>query len=128
MSGSVWGWPSTRASMFRLNADDIAVCLNRLFSTLCGFDVALELDDHPHPVAVGLVAQVGDALDPLAVHQLGDLLHQRRLVHLVGQLGDDDRGAARAGLLERDLGPDDDPAAAVGVHLADRRRPSPARR
>ena len=37
LSGSVWGWPSTSASMFMLNASCIAVCLNRLFSTLCGF-------------------------------------------------------------------------------------------
>ena len=36
LSGSVWGWPSTSASMFMLNASCIGVCLNRLFSTLCG--------------------------------------------------------------------------------------------
>ena len=51
---------------------------------------ALELDDHAHAVLVGLVAQVGDALDFLVADQLGDALDQARLVHLVGQLGDDD--------------------------------------
>ena len=48
--------------------------------------VALELDDHAHAVAIGFVAQVGDALDALLVHHLGDALDEARLVHLVGQL------------------------------------------
>ena len=73
-----------------------------------------------HPVAVGLVAQVGDPVDLLVLDQVGDLLEQRGLVHLVRQLGDDDRHPVAADLLERDLGAHDDPPAAVGVHLADR--------
>ena len=93
--------------------------LEQVVEHLVRVDVLLELDVDPHPVAIRFVAQVGDALDPLAVDELGDLLHERRLVHLVGQLGDDDRGLPRAGLLERDLGPDDHSAPAVGVHLAD---------
>jgi hypothetical protein len=44
------------------------------------------------PVAVALVAQVGDALDRLGADQLRDLLEQRRLVDLVGDLADDDHG------------------------------------
>ena len=56
---------------------------------------ALELDHDPHAVAVGLVAQVGDAFDLLVAHQLGDLLDQPRLVDLVRDLGDDDRLACR---------------------------------
>ena len=56
---------------------------------------ALELDHDAHAVAVGLVAQVGDALDLLLAHQLGDALDQPRLVDLVGDLGDDDRLRAR---------------------------------
>jgi hypothetical protein len=35
-------------------------------------EVLLQLDVDPHPVAI-FVAQVRDALDPLAVDQLGDL-------------------------------------------------------
>ena len=58
-------------------------------------------------------------VDPLVLDQLGDLLEQARLVDLVRQLGDDDRGPVALDLLERDLGAHDDPAAAVGVHLAD---------
>ena len=51
---------------------------------------ALELDDDAHAVLVGLVAQVGDAVDFLVARQLGDALDQPRLVHLVRQFGDDD--------------------------------------
>ncbi len=81
--------------------------------------VPLELDVDAHPVAIGLVAQVADPLDPLVLHQVRDLLEQAGLVHLVGQLGDDDRGPVALDFLERDLGPHDDPAPAMGVHLPD---------
>ena len=56
-----------------------------------GDGVALELDDHPDAIAVGLVAEIGDALEALGLDQVGDLLDQPRLVDLVGQLVDDDR-------------------------------------
>ena len=52
---------------------------------------ALELDDDPHPVAIGLVAQVGNPLDRLLANEIGDPLDQLRLVDLIGNLGDDDR-------------------------------------
>ena len=61
-----------------------------------GDRVALQLDDDADAVAVGLVADVGDALDPLVAHELGHLLLHRRLVHLIGDLGDDDRLALLA--------------------------------
>ena len=60
---------------------------------------ALQLDDDAHAVLVGLVAQLGDAVDFLVAHQLGDALEQARLVHLVRQLGDDD-GLAAADLVD----------------------------
>ena len=41
-------------------------------------------------MAVALVADVGDALDALVAHHIGDLLLKPRLVHLIRQLGDDD--------------------------------------
>ena len=56
-----------------------------------GHFAALELDHHAHAVLVGLIAQLRDAFDLLVAHQLGDALEQPRLVHLVRQLGDDDR-------------------------------------
>ena len=62
---------------------------------------ALQLDDHAHARLVGLIAQVRDALESLVGDQLGELLEQRLLVHLVGQLVDDDRlPIALADLLE----------------------------
>jgi len=81
--------------------------------------VALELDHHAVAVAVGLVAQVGNAVDFLLVHQFGDALDHRRLVHLIGNLGDDDRFAFLADGLERDLAAHDDRAAAGFVSGAD---------
>jgi hypothetical protein len=63
---------------------------------------ALELDHQAHALAVGLVAQVGDLGDLLVVDELGDLADQAAvaaLLHLEGQLGDDDRLLALADLL-----------------------------
>jgi hypothetical protein len=53
-------------------------------------NVLLELDDEPDPVAVRLVPHLGDALDALLAHQLAELGVHAGLVHLVGDLGDDD--------------------------------------
>ena len=47
---------------------------------------ALHLDHDAHAVAIRLVAQVGDALDDLVAHQVGDLLDQARLVDLIRDL------------------------------------------
>ena len=83
---------------------------------LTGF-AAPQLDHHAHAVLVGLVAQLRDALDLLFLDQLGNFLEQARLVHLIGQLGDDD-GLTSAGQLF-DLGPgphvDTPPAGFVGL-------------
>ncbi len=51
---------------------------------------ALDLDNDAHTVLVGLVAQGADALDLLVFDQLGDLLDQTSLVHLVGNFVNDD--------------------------------------
>ena len=93
--------------------------LEQVVEHLVRVGVALELDVDAHPVAVGLVAQVADPVDPLVLDQLRDLLEQAGLVHLVGQLGDDDRDPVALDVLERDLGAHDHPAAAVGVHQPD---------
>ena len=50
----------------------------------------LDLDDDPDALPVGLVAEVGDALDLLRVDELGDGLEEPGLVDGVGNLGDDD--------------------------------------
>ncbi len=94
--------------------------LEQVVQHLVRVRVALDLDVDPHPVAVRLVAQVADPVELLVLDEVRDLLEQRGLVHLVRELGDDDRRAVLAGLLEGHLRAHDDPAAAVGVHLADR--------
>ena len=45
-----------------------------------GIGVPLELDDHPHAVAVGLIPDVGDALQPLVLHLVGLFLMSMRLL------------------------------------------------
>ena len=60
--------------------------LEQVVQDLVRVGVALELDEDPHPVAVGLVPKVGDAVDLLVLDEIGDLLEERRLVDLVGQL------------------------------------------
>jgi hypothetical protein len=72
-----------------------------------GVLAALQLDDDPHALAVGLVAQVGDALDLLVVDELRDALDELRLVDLVRDLRDDDRFLVAARRLLHDRpGPD----------------------
>ncbi len=55
-----------------------------------GDDVLLQLDDEADAVAIALVANLGDALDLLLANELRDARGDPRLVHLVGDLGDDD--------------------------------------
>jgi hypothetical protein len=93
--------------------------LEQVVQHLVRVGFALDLDVHPHAVAVGLVAQVADPVDPLVLDELGDLLEERRLVHLVGQLADDDRHPVAADLFERHLSPHHDATAPMRVHLAD---------
>ena len=71
-----------------------------------GHGVALELDDDPDALAIGLVPQIRDALEALALHEVGDLLDQSRLVDLVRQLVDDDpRALSLFGLLDARCAP-----------------------
>ena len=55
-----------------------------------GHGVALEVVHNAHAVAVRLVAHVRNALDFLVVNQRGGFLNHRRLVHHIGNFGDDD--------------------------------------
>ena len=86
-----------------------------------GIGVALQLDHHAITFAVGLVAQIGNALDALFAHQFGHLLDHRRLVHLIGDLGDDDMLAVTAHRLDAGDTAHDDRAAAGLVSRADAR-------
>ena len=81
---------------------------------------ALELDDHAHAGLVRLVAQVGDAFELLLADELADAGEQVRLVHLVGDLVDDDRlPVPLVQLLDVRARADDDAAATRPVAFAD---------
>jgi hypothetical protein len=54
---------------------------------------ALQVDDDAEAVAIGFVADVGDAFDSLGVDQFGDVLDQALLVDLIRNRRDDDRRA-----------------------------------
>jgi hypothetical protein len=76
-----------------------------------------QLDDDAHAVAIGLVAQIGDAVDLAVLHQVGDAHDQVGLVDLVGELADDQLLPAGFGGLQGDPGPHHDlaPPRLVGV-------------
>ena len=65
-------------------------CLVEVVEHHFGLLAALQFDDDAHAVAVAMVRHVGDAFDALFVDHRGDLFEQLRLVHLVGDFGDDD--------------------------------------
>jgi len=74
--------------------------------------VSLQNDHDPHSVAVGLVTNIGDILEDAVFDQIGDAFDERRLVDLVGDLGDHDRLAATLRFFDTRPRPDDDPPAA----------------
>ena len=80
---------------------------------------ALELDDDAHAVAVALVADVADLVDDLVVHQLGHALDEPRLVHLVRDLGNDDRVFVLGDVLDGGLGAHHEASAAGAIGLGD---------
>ncbi len=88
-----------------------------------GDGVALQLDHDAHAVTVGFVAEIRDAFDALLAHQIGDLLDQRGLVHLIRDLGEDQGLALLAQFLDVGLRPHDDRAAAGHVGRAGARAP-----
>ena len=84
-----------------------------------GVGVPLQFDNDAHTVAVRLIPQVGDTLQPLVMDLVGYVLNELPLVHLIGKLGDDDAGAVLAVLLKLGAGADDHLAPAGGIGLAD---------
>ena len=55
-----------------------------------GIGVVPQLDDDPHTFPVGLIPQVGDALDLLVLDELRDLLDQVGFIDQIGEFCDDD--------------------------------------
>ena len=88
-----------------------------------GVGVPAQPDDDPHSLAVGLVVQVGDAVHPLVLDQLGDVLDQPGLVDHIGDLGHHDLEAAVLLFLDDGAAPQGDLAAAGGVGGADAAAP-----
>ncbi len=84
-----------------------------------GLLAALQLEDDAHAVAIALVANFRDAFDLLLVHQPGRCLDQPGLVHLVRNLGDDDRFAVLAERFRRRFGAQLERAAALGEIIQD---------
>ncbi len=85
-----------------------------------GDDIALQLDDEPDPLAVGLVPDIRDPFELLREHQVADLLVHALGTHLVGELADDDvllAGGLR--LLGDGARPQHHPAAALLIALLD---------
>ena len=82
-----------------------------------GIHAHLEADDDADALAGSLVVDVGDAVDALVFHHLGDLLDHLLLVDHVGDLGHDDGLAALVVHLDLRAGTDHDAAAAglIGV-------------
>src|ERR1700726_2679951 len=81
--------------------------------------VALHFDHDAHAVAVAFVANVGDAFDLFVLDQLGDVLDEAGLVHLIGKLGDDDVLAIFTALFDRSLCAHLEAAAAGLISLFD---------
>ncbi len=65
--------------------------------------VAAQFDDNAIAIAIGLVAQRGNAFELLLAHQFADALDHMRLVHLIGDFGDDDGFPIAAQRFKRDL-------------------------
>src|SRR5262249_46678728 len=76
-----------------------------------------ELEHDADALAVRLVADLGEAIDPLVPRQLGDFFDQARLVHLIRQLRDDDGFTAAPQLLGMGLGPQREAASPRRVGL-----------
>src|SRR6185312_3585645 len=81
------------------------------------FASALEFNHNAHSVAVALIANVGDVVNNFVVDQLRNALNQPRLIHLIGNFGDDDRLAIFVEGLNGSLGAHHEAPAArlVGV-------------
>ena len=85
-----------------------------------GVLAASQLDDDAHAILVGFVTQCRYPLDPLLLHELGDLLEQPRLVDLIGKLADDDSlVGSTVGGLEAGPSADVDPPSSRAVRLVD---------
>ena len=80
--------------------------------------ILLDVDDYAHARAVGLLADVRDAFEPLVLDLVGDVLDELRLVDLIGDLCDDDAALAVRELLYLRARANDRRPSARAVRLA----------
>src|SRR5690606_30665881 len=78
--------------------------------------------EHQANVVGAFVADVLEQRQLLGQQQFGDLFHEARLLHAVGDLLDDDQVNAAAGLLDFPAGAQAERAAAGSVAVGDRGR------
>src|SRR5438034_62432 len=83
-----------------------------------GLAAAPELIDDAHAVSIALIADLGDAFEALVIDQRGGGFDQARLVHLVGNLGDDDLLAILPHRLGEGFGAQFEVAAPVEIRVA----------
>ena len=83
-----------------------------------GGGVALQLDHNPHAVAVRFILNMGDAVDLLLAHLLGDLFDHGGFIHLIANLVDDDGETVFANLFDTSLGPHDHTATPLKIGFA----------
>ncbi len=84
-----------------------------------GVGVLAHVDDDAHSLAVGLIVQVADALDPLVLNEVCDVLDEARLIDHVRDLRHDDLGAAVLLFLDGGAAAQGDLATAGGVGSTD---------
>ena len=113
------GWPFDHRQQDHAEAFLHLGVLEELVQHELGLAVALQLDYDAHAVAIAFVADVGDVVDDLVIHQLRDALDQTRLVDLVRNFGDDDGFAVFVESFDAGLGAHHEAAAAVLVGIDD---------
>ena len=96
----------------------LGVLVQLVQDDLC-IGVLADVHHDAHTLAVGLIVQAGDALDALFLDKVCHVLDEARLVDHIGDLGNDDLGAAVLGLLNGGAAAQGDLAAAGGVGGAD---------
>ena len=84
-----------------------------------GVGILAHVNHDAHSLAVGLIVQVTDALDPLFLDQVGNVLNEACLVDHVGDLGHNDLGAAILLFLNGGAAAQGDLAAAGGIGSTD---------
>src|SRR5215469_7006902 len=80
--------------------------------------IALQFNQHTHPMAVRLVTYLGDTIDLLVTSQFCDLLDQVGLIHLVGQFGDDDAQATSLRFFDLYTSTYNDAPTTTGISIA----------